>query len=130
MTGAFERRVARALEAALEERDERVVVASSGGPDSTAALVAVARSLGAHRVVAAHFDHRLRSLEEARAVNRIGHRNIVDIFSFGVLDDGRQYFVMELLEGQSLARRIRDSVIPWGDAVQIWLQIASAIARM
>src|ERR1700760_3338760 len=31
---------------------------------------------------------------EAKAVNAIGHPNIVDIFSFGKLDDGRCYFAM------------------------------------
>src|SRR5262245_56571334 len=33
-----------------------------------------------------------RLVEEARAVNQIGHRGIIDIFSFGTLPDGRQYF--------------------------------------
>lgn len=65
-TGAFERRVGRALEAVLERPGERVLVACSGGPDSTAALVAVTRSLGVEWVTAAHFDHRLRTTTEAR----------------------------------------------------------------
>ncbi len=40
-----------------------------------------------------------RFIAEARAVNQIRHKNIIDIFSFGQLPDGRHYHVMELLEG-------------------------------
>ncbi len=43
-----------------------------------------------------------RFVAEARAVNQIRHRYIIDIFSFGKLDDGRHYYVMELLEGITL----------------------------
>ena len=43
-----------------------------------------------------------RFVAEARAVNQIRHRNIIDIFSFGQLADGRHYYVMELLEGTTL----------------------------
>ena len=74
VTGAFERRVAKALEGAgiasgvqvegVGDDRTSVLVATSGGPDSTAALVAVARALGAERVTAAHFDHRLRPTAE------------------------------------------------------------------
>ncbi len=61
-TGAFERRVAAALHALIAV-DAPLVVACSGGPDSVATLIAVAR---AHRgeVVAAWFDHAMRPAAE------------------------------------------------------------------
>jgi len=43
-----------------------------------------------------------RLLAEARAVNAIRHRGIIDIFNFGQLPDGRHYMVMEYLEGRAL----------------------------
>jgi serine/threonine-protein kinase len=47
-----------------------------------------------------------RFVDEARAVNQIRHPNIIDVFSFGRLADGRFYFVMEWLSGETLYRRI------------------------
>jgi serine/threonine-protein kinase len=43
-----------------------------------------------------------RFISEARSVNKIRHKNIVDIFAFGTLEDGRRYYVMELLDGMPL----------------------------
>ena len=48
-----------------------------------------------------------RFVSEARAVNKIRHKNIIDIFAFGVLDDGRQYFVMEYLDGMPFDQYLR-----------------------
>src|SRR5687768_946925 len=47
-----------------------------------------------------------RFIAEARAVNAIRHRNIVDIYSFGQLPEGLHYLVMEYLEGRPLDRLI------------------------
>lgn len=47
-------------------------------------------------------------LSEARAVNAIRHPGIVDIFSFGLTPDGRQYMVMELLDGKPLDQVIAE----------------------
>jgi eukaryotic-like serine/threonine-protein kinase len=68
-----------------------------------------------------------RFLQEARSVNQIGHPNIVDIFAFGTLDDGRSYLVMDLLQGEPLRKRLKRSSIPIADAVQYLEEIASAL---
>jgi serine/threonine-protein kinase len=43
-----------------------------------------------------------RFFQEARTVNRVRHRNIVDVTDFVELDDGTTFIIMELLTGQSL----------------------------
>jgi serine/threonine-protein kinase len=64
---------------------------------------------------------------EARAVNQIRHPNIVDIFAFGVLPDGRSYYVMDLLVGEALRTRLRRGRLPVSDAVRVIADTASAL---
>jgi serine/threonine protein kinase len=69
-----------------------------------------------------------RFISEARAVNQIRHRNIVDIFSFGAFRDGRQYYVMELLEGQPLDQYlVAHAPLSPSDALPILDRIARAL---
>lgn len=69
-----------------------------------------------------------RFIAEARAVNQIRHRHIIDIFSFGKLDDGRQYYVMEYLDGEPLDVLLdREKQIPIGSALSILRAIAKAL---
>ncbi|KYF71943.1 hypothetical protein BE15_05285, partial [Sorangium cellulosum] len=69
-----------------------------------------------------------RFVAEARAVNQIRHRNIIDIFSFGALGDGRHYYVMELLEGMTLDAYLRKrGRLPPAEALPILVKIARAL---
>jgi len=67
-------------------------------------------------------------LREARTAARVRHPNIVDVVDFGHLPDGRPYFVMELLEGQSLADLVAAGALPAGEVVMIARQLANALA--
>lgn len=69
-----------------------------------------------------------RFLREARTAARVRHPNIVDVFDFGYLADGRPYFVMELLEGESLADRVARGALPPHEVVTIARQLANALA--
>ena len=53
-----------------------------------------------------------RFFEEARAVASVRHPSIVQLYDFGYCPDGRAYIVMELLEGESLCERLKESVPP------------------
>ncbi len=70
-----------------------------------------------------------RFLAEAKAVNAIHHPNIVDIFSFGEMEEGAQYFVMEYLEGKTLTTYLKDTqVVPYREAYSILKQILGALS--
>src|SRR6185503_14222834 len=58
--------------------------------------------------------------------NTIGHPNIVDVFGFGALADGRSFFVMEWLEGESLRERMTRP-LAFADALEILESIATAL---
>lgn len=69
-----------------------------------------------------------RFLREARAAARLRHPHIVDVFDFGYLPDGRPYFVMELLDGRSVADLVDDGALMPQRAIEIALQLGGALA--
>ncbi len=50
----------------------------------------------------------VRFIREAQVVNKIRHPNIIEIFAFGESPDLGHYFVMPLLEGDTLAARVEN----------------------
>lgn len=48
-----------------------------------------------------------RFRREAQAAARLKHPNAVNVYDFGITDDGLQYLVMELVEGESLGQIIK-----------------------
>jgi serine/threonine-protein kinase len=73
-----------------------------------------------------------RFFNEAKAVNNIGHPNIVDILDYGIIQSGTgqlMYFFMEYLSGQSLSTVLRnEGPIPPERALNIALQVGDALA--
>ena len=72
--------------------------------------------------------HRERFLREARAVNRINHKNIVEITDYGE-SDGITYLVMEYVQGETLLAALGKGPFAWPRAASVALQIAGALAR-
>ena len=71
-----------------------------------------------------------RFLREARAAARVRHPNIGDVFDFGHLQDGRPYFVMEKIDGESLADRVALGPFEVNDALIVGRQLADALAAV
>ncbi len=72
-----------------------------------------------------------RFFHEAKAVNDIGHANIVDIVDFGktTIDDTELvYLVMEYLNGESMASRLRRAPLTLAESLYIMEQCCSALS--
>ena len=81
-----------------------------------------------HRRYSAQPEMVSRFIAEARAVNQIRHRHIIDIFAFGQLEDGRHYYVMEYLEGMSLEEYIaRRGRLDLAESIPILRALARAL---
>jgi serine/threonine-protein kinase len=69
-----------------------------------------------------------RFRREARAMAQLSHPNTVKVFTYGELEDGSLYIVMEFLEGRNLNRAVkRDGPIPTERATAILIQVCGAL---
>ncbi|HVE87961.1 MAG TPA: protein kinase [Myxococcales bacterium] len=67
-----------------------------------------------------------RFYAEARAVNLIGHENIVSIFDMNVVPPSRYYLIMEYLEGKPLTSLLKGPLAP-SVAIPILSQVCDAL---
>ncbi len=69
-----------------------------------------------------------RFFNEARATTAIRHPGIVELYDFGFLPDGAAYIAMEMLDGESLASRLRRvGRLPVAMAIDFGRQVAAAL---
>ncbi len=102
-------------------------------------IVYRARQVGMDRIVAIKTLLKDRATDdkvvqrfknEARAVSRLNHPNTIRIYDFGQMEDGTLYFAMELLEGRSLDRAIRqDGPFAARRTLHVMAQMADSLAE-
>jgi serine/threonine-protein kinase len=78
-------------------------------------------------VSAAHPDLAELFLKNARSSARLRHRNIAQVYDAGEAG-GAPYVAMELLDGESLRKMLDERPLPLARALQIFDDIASALA--
>jgi serine/threonine protein kinase len=68
-----------------------------------------------------------RFKREAEIASTLAHPHIVEVFDFQVAESGAPYLVMEMLEGEDLADRLKKGRVPAQAALRIIREIAEAL---
>jgi serine/threonine protein kinase len=83
------------------------------------------------KVLASHLSSspelKQRMEREARAISSLNHPNICHLYDIGS-QDGTDYLVMEFLEGETLAEKLRKGPIPLNEILKIGIAVAEALA--
>jgi eukaryotic-like serine/threonine-protein kinase len=83
------------------------------------------------KVLAAHLSSspelKQRLDREARTISSLNHPHICQLYDIG-WHDGFDFLVMEFLEGETLAERLRKGPIPFPEMLKIGIAIAEALA--
>jgi serine/threonine protein kinase/Tol biopolymer transport system component len=77
---------------------------------------------------ATNAQFRLRLEREAKTISQLNHPHICTLYDVGH-ENGRDYLVMEYLEGETLADRIDRGPLPLEDVIRYGIEIASALER-
>ncbi len=78
--------------------------------------------------LSANAEVRTRFEREAQTISGLNHPNICTLFDVG-RDGEMDYLVMELIEGETLATRLRKGPLPAPELVRLAVQIADALDR-
>jgi len=71
-----------------------------------------------------------RFQREAQSIAKLRHKNIIEVFDFGIADGQMPYYTMELLQGENLAERLeRERTLLQKEALAIFLQVADGLAH-
>src|SRR5262245_25178635 len=68
-----------------------------------------------------------RFVVERQIVARLDHPNIARLIDGGVADDGRPYFVMELVSGRPLMQYVRDRRLTIRERLALFIQLGEAV---
>ena len=83
------------------------------------------------KVLASHLpsspELKQRMEREARAISSLNHPHICHLYDIGS-QDGIDYLVMEFLEGETLADRLRKGALPLNEILKIGIAVAEALA--
>src|SRR6266404_5232936 len=90
--------------------------------DRTVAIKVLSSSLVASADLRARFER------EARAISQLNHPHICLLFDVGREGD-TDFLVLEYLEGETLAERLRRGALPLEQALTIAIQIAGALDK-
>src|SRR6266511_1187846 len=87
--------------------------------DRKVALKILPANVGSH-------DRVSRFIQEAKAASALNHPNILTIYEIDEIDS-EHFIVTEFIEGQTLHKRIRLAPLDFSEAIDIGIQVASAL---
>ncbi|HEY9786329.1 MAG TPA: serine/threonine-protein kinase, partial [Candidatus Obscuribacterales bacterium] len=90
--------------------------------DKQFALKVLRSELAFDREAVKRFEH------EVKAAQSLSHPNLVSVYDFGIGDDGSPFYVMDLIEGETLAGIFRqDGALPFLRVLDIFSQACDAL---